>query len=685
MKKIIVVLISMLFLMPSFTMNARADSLVAVTVNPSLRDSIASYSISFVTTADLIGGKDDIIIKFPEGTTLPCSCPHNWHLEYFLINNYKPARVGKMSDIPNAMYLEIPGGITIKAGETVNVEIKSQANICNPKTPGVYSLTLWTTKQGKMQSNEYEITSTQIQNLEVTVTPNTSNLIGAYNITFATGEKGNLYNGQNIYIQFPSGTAFPSVTHKNSIAVNGQEIRDVSIQENIMTITLAYSINKNRDTTIKIDGGFGLKNPPEKGIYTLRIWTDSEPEPVETEFEIKSQYIVFTQIATNPLSPDGYNNYYKTKPEITLTGETNTSETITTFYKLDEGTYSEYVDPFQIPEGIHTLYYYSKTDTYVEEEKSEEFKVDTTAPVINIELPKDDPCYTGDESILIYGTLSEAAQLSIMQGFVNIKDDLTFAKEVMLDLGENTINISATDLAGNKTYQTITIILDTTVPMLSVTSPSEWTTIKTKEITVIGNVSPYNTEVYINNKKVNVSNNGEFAYSFVPEIKGSLIPIKVKAIYPLSKKSAEKTITVIYDPAKTIIITLQPDNPYMTVNGVSVEIDPGRGTKPIIIPAWSRTVVPIRAIVEALGGTISWESADRKATINFKGTTIELWIKNPEAKVSGVTKLIDESNHSVMPIIINNRTMLPLRFVAESLGCTVDWDSNTRTIKINTP
>jgi len=116
---------------------------------------------------------------------------------------------------------------------------------------------------------------------------------------------------------------------------------------------------------------------------------------------------------------------------------------------------------------------------------------------------------------------------------------------------------------------------------------------------------------------------------------------------------------VIYDPAKTIIITLQPDNPYMTVNGVSVEIDPGRGTKPIIIPAWSRTVVPIRAIVEALGGTISWEGADRKATINFKGTTIELWIKNPEAKVSGVTKLIDESNHSVMPIIINNRTMLP--------------------------
>lgn len=675
MKKIIVVLISILFLMPAFTMNARADSLVTVTVNPSLRDSIAGYSISFITTADLIGGKDDIIIKFPEGTTLPCSCPHNWHLEYFLINNYKPARVGKMSDVPNAMYLEIPGGITIKAGETVNVEIKSQANIWNPKTPGVYSLTLWTTKQGKMQSNEYEITSTQIQNLEVTVTPNTSNLIGAYNITFATGEKGNLYNGQNIYIQFPSGTVFPSIPHKNSIAVNGQEIRDVSIQENIMTITLAYSINKNRDTTIKIDGGFGLKNPPEKGIYTLNVWTDSEPEPVETKFEIKSQYIVFTQIATNPLSPDGYNNYYKTKPEITLTGETNTSETITTFYKLNEGTYSKYVDPFQIPEGIHTLYYYSKTDTYVEEEKSEEFKVDTTAPVINIEFPKDAPYYTGDESILIYGTLGEDAQLSIMQGFVNVKDDLTFAKEVMLDLGENTINISATDLAGNKTYQTITIILDTTVPMLSVTSPGEWDTIKTKEITVTGNVSPYNTEVYINNKKVSVSNNGEFAYSFVPEIKGSLIPIKVKAIYPLSRKSAEKTITVIYDPALfEVVFTV--DSHTALVNNEQKKMD----VAPFIDKSSNRTLVPVRFVTEFLGGEVSWDGEKREVTIQISGKEIKLQIGSSTAYVNGVAIKLDQP-----AIIKENRTFVPLRFVAETFGLIVNWDSNTRSIKINTP
>jgi len=124
-------------------------------------------------------------------------------------------------------------------------------------------------------------------------------------------------------------------------------------------------------------------------------------------------------------------------------------------------------------------------------------------------------------------------------------------------------------------------------------------------------------------------------------------------------------------PKKSTIITFQIGNPNIIVNGISQEIDPGRGTKPVIIPQWSRTVVPIRAIVEALGGIISWDGIARKVIINLKETVIELWIDNPKAK-----------NYDVKPVIINDRTMLPLRFIAESLGCIVDWDNDTRTITI---
>ncbi|MCX8094999.1 MAG: stalk domain-containing protein [Caldisericia bacterium] len=125
-----------------------------------------------------------------------------------------------------------------------------------------------------------------------------------------------------------------------------------------------------------------------------------------------------------------------------------------------------------------------------------------------------------------------------------------------------------------------------------------------------------------------------------------------------------------------IIIILQINNPYMQVNGVKKEIDPGRGTVPVIVKG--RTLVPIRAIIEEMGGTIEWNGNERKVIIKLKDTTIELWIDKKSARVNGTSKQLD-----VPPQIINGRTMLPLRFVTEELGCVVEWDGNTKTITIN--
>ncbi len=141
-------------------------------------------------------------------------------------------------------------------------------------------------------------------------------------------------------------------------------------------------------------------------------------------------------------------------------------------------------------------------------------------------------------------------------------------------------------------------------------------------------------------------------------------------------------VRAILHPLCKIDMELQPGNPFMLANDIKKEIDPGRGTTPVIIPEWRRTVVPIRAIVETLGGTIEWDGKERKVTILFNDTKIELRIGKPQAMVNGRKKWIDENNHNVKPIIINGRTMLPLRFVAESLGCEVNWDPNTRTITI---
>ncbi len=61
------------------------------------------------------------------------------------------------------------------------------------------------------------------------------------------------------------------------------------------------------------------------------------------------------------------------------------------------------------------------------------------------------------------------------------------------------------------------------------------------------------------------------------------------------------------------ILTLQIGNPNMTINGVSQEIDPGTGTVPIVLN--DRTMLPVRAVIEAVGGTVSWDENTQTATL----------------------------------------------------------------------
>lgn len=118
-------------------------------------------------------------------------------------------------------------------------------------------------------------------------------------------------------------------------------------------------------------------------------------------------------------------------------------------------------------------------------------------------------------------------------------------------------------------------------------------------------------------------------------------------------------------------IMLKLESPNMSVDGTNQEVDPGRGTKPLIISG--RTMVPIRAIVEAMDGTVGWEASTKKITLKARGNTVEMWIGKTEIKVNGKTEKMD-----ISPIIKNERTYVPVRFAAENLNCKVDWINSTK-------
>ncbi|HZL83428.1 MAG TPA: stalk domain-containing protein [Candidatus Deferrimicrobium sp.] len=143
---------------------------------------------------------------------------------------------------------------------------------------------------------------------------------------------------------------------------------------------------------------------------------------------------------------------------------------------------------------------------------------------------------------------------------------------------------------------------------------------------------------------------------------------------------ANKTITATFANISTkeqAVIVLQIGKSTFTVNGISN----GSLDSPPIIKN-GRTLVPVRTIIEALRGSVGWDGTARKATVTLGSTTIELWIGKNVATVNGKNTPIDSTNAKVVPEIINARTMLPLRFVSENLGCSVVWAAATQTITI---
>ena len=114
------------------------------------------------------------------------------------------------------------------------------------------------------------------------------------------------------------------------------------------------------------------------------------------------------------------------------------------------------------------------------------------------------------------------------------------------------------------------------------------------------------------------------------------------------------------------------------INGEIIDFTDAAGNKVNAQLINSRTMVPLRKIFEVLGCDILWDNDTRTVTATKQGKEIVLQINNKIAKVSEFGKT-EEIKLDSAPVIVNNRTLVPLRFIAESLDKQVGWDSSTYT------
>ncbi|MDD4335243.1 MAG: stalk domain-containing protein [Desulfotomaculaceae bacterium] len=139
----------------------------------------------------------------------------------------------------------------------------------------------------------------------------------------------------------------------------------------------------------------------------------------------------------------------------------------------------------------------------------------------------------------------------------------------------------------------------------------------------------------------------------------------------LTPANSMDLMQMVIDPETAII---NPHSPTVILNGAQILFD----IDPYIVQVENggRLLVPLRTLAEALGCEVGWVAPDQ-INIMRGDKTINMFINRPVYLVNGGEKQLDAP-----PFIKDDRTMTPLRFVAEELGCTVQYDGGTNTVII---
>ena len=219
-------------------------------------------------------------------------------------------------------------------------------------------------------------------------------------------------------------------------------------------------------------------------------------------------------------------------------------------------------------------------------------------------------------------------------------------------------------------------VQDQTPPVVQVERPQDGAQVEQAAVTVSGRVVDTESgldSLLVGGRLVTVGPDGRFSVSVT--LAEGLNAVVIEARDAAGNASSQ-TVRVTYRKPVTVL-TLQIGSTRLArSNGPDVVLD----AAPVILR--SRTFLPIRAVVEALSGQVGWDAGTRTARVELGAHRVDLTLGSPWAIVDGKRTAIDAADTSVVPVIVAGRTLLPVRFVAESLGCTVTWDAATKTITV---
>jgi hypothetical protein len=301
---------------------------------------------------------------------------------------------------------------------------------------------------------------------------------------------------------------------------------------------------------------------------------------------------------------------------------------------------------------------------------------DVMAPVI--ELPDGVPqsavgspydlhlVVTDDTSIADVGVFENGLRIggSYTGGEIRIKLSLTDGRHELI--------IVASDSYGNRTERAITLVVDTRPPLINLSLPSSVTSptllVAGSAVDAVSGLA----SLSINGEPIVAFLDGSFSETLT--LKKGVNDIVIEARDNVGNVTSQ-TFTVTYSARVTapssiyLLLTIGSRN--MEVNGLTRTLDAAPFIKD------GRTLLPVRVLVEVLGGTVQWNPSTKTATVLLGSRTVALTIGSKTALVNGTPITLD-----VAPEIKNGRTFLPLRALAENLGLDLAWEPISQTISL---
>ncbi len=314
---------------------------------------------------------------------------------------------------------------------------------------------------------------------------------------------------------------------------------------------------------------------------------------------------------------------------------------------------------------------------------------DENPPQITLDLPP--LSYVHEQEIEISGKVvdqeSGVSRVTLNDEPVILDREGYFNLTLTLEEGSNLFELKAWDLHQNQASKNFEIIFDPHEPIIEHISPAKDRVTTREAVSLQFRVSSEISPI----EKVSVAVNGEIrhetgeacpdeGYIFTIELERGENVVLITAL-TMAGLQSELEYSLWRGISKVIELQIGNQQALIITDGEreAFELD----VPPMIIE--SRTFVPVRFIAEGLGAEVSWDASDSSITIIFEGKRLVLWIGLDYAmliqEIEG-QRITQTLEMDVAPLIMNARTLVPLRFIAEAFGAEVEWNPATQEIRI---